>query len=365
MKVVTQSVIYENPLPQLRSRQSAFPFLARRGDGVLLAAHQIGEAFESADGASYVSVSRDGGETWEAPRRMFPRSCGRPVSESCKITALADGRFIALGYAYFRDDPEKPIGNPETGGLLDDFVFWSESGDGIEWGPMCPIPSAWGPHTEASAPLTVLKSGAWITPVTGFPKWDGTMTGPMCGRALRSDDGGRTWNDDAVCMAFPSGTVTCYEQRMCELGSGTLVCIGWNEDTKTGERLENHYTVSRDGGATWSAPVPTGVRGQASSVCALGGERLLALHAVRRDTDRPGIYGYVVDLSGGRWEILDSALLWEPAMPPVRDPRMAAIFSFLKFGQPGAVVLPDGDALMSFWYAQDGQYRTRAARIRF
>ena len=34
-----------------------------------------------------------------------------------------------------------------------------------------------------------------------------------------------------------------------------------------------------------------------------GGEKLLALHAKRRDTDRPGIYGYIVDLSGGNWNI--------------------------------------------------------------
>ena len=51
------------------------------------------------------------------------------------------------------------------------------------------------------------------------------MTARRCGRLLRTDDGGRTWNDDAVCMDFPSGDVTCYEQRLCQLASGTIVCI--------------------------------------------------------------------------------------------------------------------------------------------
>ena len=41
----------------------------------------------------------------------------------------------------------------------------------------------------------------------------------------------------------------------------------------------------------------------------------------------------------------------------------AEIFSFLKFGQPGAILLSDGDVLMSHWYADQGQYKTVATRI--
>ena len=164
-------------------------------------------------------------------------------------------------------------------------------------------------------------------------------------------------------MDFDGRKVTCYEQRMCQLESGAIICIGWNEDTVTGERLENHYTVSYDNGKTFEKPMSTGVRGQASSVCAVGGERFLALHAVRRDTDSPGIYGYLVDFSEKTWKVTERKLLWEPLTPVLRDERMAEIFSFLKFGQPGAILLKDGDLLMTHWYAQEGQYKTVATRI--
>lgn len=59
MKVISTSLIYENPLPQLVSKQS-----------------------------------------------MFPSLCELP-----------DGRLAALGYAYIRSNPDLPIGNPETGGI--------------------------------------------------------------------------------------------------------------------------------------------------------------------------------------------------------------------------------------------------------
>ena len=364
MKILNTSIIYENPLPQLRSRQNFFPNIAECNNGDLIAVSAIGEAFESVDSTCYASRSTDGGLTWSSPIRMFDKSEFKTaITDYSKVTKLSDGTLAAFGYAYIRENEDLPLGNPETGGLLDDFIFISYSHDnGDTWSKMEKIDCAWGPHVEASAPLYVLKDGTYITPITGFPKWDGQMTGPICGRALRSNDGGKTWSDDSVCMDF-GRPVTCYEQRMCQLDSGAIICIGWNEDTVTGERLDNHYTVSYDNGVTWSSPMTTGVRGQASSVCAIGGEKLLALHAVRRDTDRPGIYAYIIDFSDKSWKVVEEQLIWEPAMPIVKDTKMAEIFSFLKFGQPGAVLLSNGDVMMTHWYAEQGQYKTLATRI--
>lgn len=364
MKVIESNIIYENPLPQLSSKQSFFPFLCELEDDTLAAVVVIGQAFESVDSSSYIMFSKDGGRTWSNPKIMFD-TADKLLTDYCKVTTLPDGRLVAMGYTYLRDNPKLPIGNPENGGTLDDFVFYSISDDGgSSWSNMKKIGCSWGPHVEASAPITVLKNGTWITPITGFPDWDGKMHGRLCGRALRSDDKGKTWNDDAICMNFENGDTTCYEQRMCQLDSGAVICIGWNENVKTGERLHNHYTVSYDNGKTWTNPESTGVLGQASSVCAIGGEKLLALHAVRRDTNKSGIYGYVVDFSRHKWEIVDELLIWEPTTPVQKDTKMAEIFSFLKFGQPGAILLKNGEVMMSHWFAENGQYKTVATRIK-
>lgn len=365
MKVIGQSVIYENPLPQLRSRHSIFPNLCEMPDGTLLACHSISEAFESVDGTSYLSRSHDGGRTFTKPEKMFVKSPDYAVfSDTCKVTRLQDGRLAALGYAFDRTNPDLPIGNPETGGLLENIIFISFSEDnGRTWSQWQILDCSWGRHVEVSAPLTVLKSGAWVTPITGFSAWDGTKTGPTCGRILRSDDGGQNWSDDTICMVFKDPDITCYEQRLCQLDSGAVVVIGWNENTRTGERLKNHYTISYDDGRTFSKPRSTGICGQASSLCALSDEKLLALHAVRRDTQHPGIYGYIVDLSRGAWVIEEELLLWEPGMPMVQNTRMAEIFSFLKFGQPSAIKLSDGNILMCHWCDEQGQCKTIATRI--
>ena len=365
MKVRSTNIIYENPLPQLRSIQSTFPFLFELPTGRIGAVSVLGEAFESVDGRSHICFSDDGGKTFSKPTPMFDHEDreGR-LTDYAKATALPDGRILAIGYAYLRDDPTLPIGNPKNGGVLNDFVFWSISEDGGKtFSKMRKIDCAWGAHVEASAPITLLRDGSWITPITGFPDWEGNMHGKLCGRALRSYDEGKNWQDDVISMDFGDTPITCYEQRMCQTESGAIISIGWNENLETGERLANHYTYSLDNGKTFTEPVSTGILGQASSVCSLGGERLLALHAIRRDTDKPGIYGYVIDFSARSWNIVDSALIWEPKTPVKKDDKMAEIFSFLKFGQPGAILLSDGDVLMSHWYAESGEYKTVATRI--
>lgn len=360
MKQLFSTYVYENPLPQLRARNSAFLHLCELPGGRLLAAHQMGQAFESVDGTTFLSESADGGRTWSQPWQAFDKSAEAvPLTDCGKLTLLPDGRLLAFGYEFFRPDPELPLGNPQTGGLLDDQVYLSFSSDqGRTWSPHQVVPTAWSGHTEASAPITVLQDGSWASPITGFMDWEGRQVSRNCGRLLRSFDQGRTWNDDVVCMAFPGDTVTCYEQRMCQLEDGTLVVIGWNEDMASGQRLNNHVAISTDNGRTFSAPIDTGVRGQASSIIALDGSRVLSLHSLRRDTGAPGIYACLAEVGGGRWETVALERIWAPKIPMVKDTKAAEIFSFLKFGQPGLLRLSGGELLMSCWVCEEGCYKT-------
>ncbi|MBT3319856.1 MAG: exo-alpha-sialidase [Clostridia bacterium] len=365
MEILFSNPIWDNPRPQLHAKNSSFPYLCELEDGSILATHQMGEAFESVDGTASISRSTDGGRTWGEPWSLGKKDYPFPVSDCAKITLLPDGRLIAFGYGFIRDDPEQAIANPDNGGVLDDIVFFSISDDkGITWSDRQEIACTWGRHVEAPAPITVLQNGSWVTPITGFPNWEAEMTSRMCGRLLRSDDQGKTWNDDVVCMEFPGDSITCYEQRLCQLSDGTTIIIAWNEDTINEKTLNNHYTISRDNGRTFSKPFDTGINGQTPFVCHLSGSSMFSLHTMRKDTDEPGIYGYLVDFSNGAWNITEEAILWQPQSKLITaNDTTAAIFAYLKFGMPGAVKLKDGTLLMAHWLAEEGQYKTIATGI--
>ena len=71
-----------------------------------------------------------------------------------------------------------------------------------------------------------------------------------------------------------------------------------------------------------------------------------------------------IDFSDKQWNIIESEIIWEPTTPIVKDTKMAEVFSYLKFGQPGAIKLNDNSILMSHWYADNGQYKTIATKIK-
>jgi len=365
IKVIEEGFVFDNPLPQLKSRHGYFPSVTMLDDGSLIASFVMGEAFESLDLTTMLAKSGNGGKTWETAGSILDKSKSEiPVSDMLKITNAGGGKLIAAGYCFPREDSGLPIGNPKTGGVLDDEVIYLESYDcGNSWTQPLKIDTSFSEPVEASAPVAVLKNGWLASPIANFPKWNGMFEQGPCGKLLLSVDGGKTWNDDAVTMRFPEGNVSVYEQRMCQLDDGRIVVIAWNEDIKSGKRLPNHFSISVDNGCTFSQPKSTGIMGQTSSILPVGGDRILAFHCIRRDTDRPGIYAYIVDLSKGQWDILCEERVWEPKMPLKALCNMAEIFTFLKFGQPSAIPVGDSDFLMVNWVIEDGQGRVAWRRL--
>ena len=366
IKIESLNIIYENPNPILRSIQSLFPNLCPIGDGNILAAHVLGEAFEAVNLTTNISISRDNGKTFELFSKIYNKSTlSFQVSDSIKLSYLGDNKVMAFGYAFDRKDENLTLGNPATGGLLDSNVILSISSDGGKtWSKPQILNSSFGTHIEASAPVTILKNGSYVTPVTNFPSWDGSLKEKMKGRLFRSDDKGKTWNDNTICMDFVNEEITCYEQRLCQLEkSDAVVVIGWNENVKTGKNLENHFTISYDNGLTFSAPKSTGIKGQATGICAIGQDRVFATHAIRRDTENPGIYGYIVNLCDGKWNIEEEILLWKPSIPLTRLKGVSDVFAYTKFGQPLAVKISENNYLVSFWAAEEGVYRTYCLEV--
>ena len=358
IKIIESGILFENELPHLRSRHGYFPGVIKMNDGTLMAAYVVGEAFESVDLTTEIAVSRDEGRTWERIGKIYDKSKSfRKTSDSLKLTQTSDGRLLAFGYEYDRSNPDLPIGNAETGGLLDSNMILFESKDmGKSWeGPVI-IPNSFGDPVEASAPLVELKNGNLVTPIANFKNWDGISKSGLHSRLLRSEDGGKTWDDSTIIMDFPGRNITIWEQRLCQTESGALCVISWNEDLSNGTRLPNHFALSYDNGKTFEKPQSTGIMGQASGVTHIEGEKILSLHCMRRGTDRPGIYAYIVDISKGTWNIIAQEVVWEPKSLIKADKRMMDVFAFLKFGQPSAIKLnQDGDFLMTNWIIEEGQ----------
>ncbi|MDD3670784.1 MAG: sialidase family protein [Sphaerochaetaceae bacterium] len=333
-----------------------FPNVTQMDNGKLLAAFVAGSGMDNIDTTTMVSSSIDGGTTWHAPVKLFEASIkDRVFTDSCKITAVGSHTVVAIGYRFFRDDPSVPVGNPDTGGVLPDEVVLLRSDDEAKHFHRPEIiPVSFNEPVEASAPLVVLSNGHWITPIANFMNWDGSTASGLFGRMLRSEDEGLTWDDVTVTLRFPKPHMSVWEQRACEMEPGMVAVIAWVEDLKNNQLHPNHIAVSNDYGKTFFSPISTGIMGQASSIHYLGNDRVLTLHSIRRDTDRPGLLACIAQIRDNTFDIISQQMIWEPE-PFSKDSTKHSVFAYLKFGQPSAIKLQNGKWMLTFWYEQHGK----------
>ena len=356
--------LYSNPIPHVRSRHGFFPGLVELASGDLLALFVIAEAFEAANGTTWVSRSADRGRTWtlEAPlydKRRLPTE----TTDSLKPLRLADGTLVATGYRFFRENPEQGISLPETGGILPGEDIVAFSGDeGRSWTEPAVIPRSRPELAEISGPAIELQSGELLAVAGLYPLPDGTHPSGMQGVVLRSADHGRTWTDRAPF--FQSPRILAYEPRVCQLETGTLAALFWAYEPSTGEHHPNQVVFSHDAGHNWSAPVDTGHRGQASNLIPLGGTLVASIHAHRGED--PGIYVRIVNLAGSLWRPLAEQVVY--GQGTLRQTRAgqgsAEMFASLRFGQPSLLRLSDGEFLATHWVIEDGQGKIRLHRLR-
>jgi sialidase-1 len=365
IKKIDEGILYENPIPLLRSRQAKFPGLALLPSGELIALFEMGEAFDSADCKTYVTRSLDAGKTWQFQGDLYDPSllpAGLNISECLKPTLLDDGTLVAIGYRYHRPDPETPIGNPETGGLLpgDNIISFSND-DGKTWSIPEVIDRGCPELVETSGPCIQTQSGDLIAIGCPFKSWDGSNPTGQTGVLLRSKDKGKTWDTSGRFFETPRNSLSPWETRICEMKPGRLVTIAWTFNISENKHLANHVTVSHDDGHSWSEPIDTGHMAQASNLMSLGEDLLMTIHAHR--TSDVGLVVRLVDFKNDRWRVKEESVIWGAAKAQDTSKGFIDQFGDLKFGQPSLLRLNSGEILATHWCVEDGLHKIKTHRL--
>lgn len=348
---LSSGIVYRNPLPHVFSRQAYFPSTVLLDNGEILASLVIGEAFEAANLDTHVLRSADGGETWSDPLPLLPPGSKQGASNCGRLTALPGGELVSMVVRSRREGhPEEGLANPENLGFVPTELLLLRSHDrGRSWSaPEKVEPPLEGPSFEACSAIVPLKDGRWIWPTSTWRGWDGHSPNGMKMIALVSHDQGRSWPEYMDIMDGNAEQVIYWEGKVLELSSGLLLAVSWAYDEQQSRDRSNHYSVSADGGRTWSAPAPTGIQGQTMAIADLNDGHLLT---VCRRIDRPGLWAGIAELDKGRWCNLEEHCLWGGGNTTLntRSGQMVQDFNELKFGAPGITALPDGSLYLVFW----------------
>lgn len=109
-----------------------------------------------------------------------------------------------------------------------------------------------------------------------------------------SADGGATWSRPAQLNPAGTRVTTTMGERGPHLAmspNGTLLAVAWQDYWSPGAQVFPRLTTSRDGGATWSAPVPAspvpGVDGTSVALDAETGAIFVLNHNINATQDAP------------------------------------------------------------------------------
>jgi sialidase-1 len=355
--------IYENPKPAVRSLQAAFPGLALLPSNEIIALFVIGEAFEAANTRAYISRSLDIGKTWQLQGQLYNQQelgLGYQFSDYYKPTLLKDGSLVAVGYGFERHDPDKGIGDSETGAFLpgQNIVTFSTD-NGRTWSIPKKIDIGSDEVLELSGPCIQLNSGKLIS---AGPPFSINKTNQE-GWVIESSDNGKTWKHLSNYFTAPGGNVAPWETRICEMQPDRVVALFWAYDTLNEKHLSNHLTVSHDGGKTWSKAIDTDHMGQASNLLWLGGNKLLTIHSHR--AGEVGLYVRYIDFSNDKWNVQEEAVIWGKASAQDTSSNIVDQFAALKFGQPSLLRLNDDEFIATHWCVENCMYKIKTHRFIF
>lgn len=192
-------------------------------------------------------ISRDGGRTWEAERRLIEAAPDDNNVQAPALRKLCNGDLLLVALRGHR------------GGTSSTMTLHRSRDDGQTFVPERPIwegsPGQW--LQGGSSGLLELRSGRLLLPFHGGSGHQGAQHN-VAG-CFFSDDGGITWHHSPHAIDLPMRGAM--EASVAELPDGELVM---SLRTQLGAVF---LARSFDGGETWSLPQTTGLKSPESSTC--------------------------------------------------------------------------------------------------
>lgn len=363
IKCVDTGIVYRNPKPYLKSIHAYHPSMVVFSSGEIVVFFDLGVAVESLDYRTHLTRSVDGGKTWHLQGPLFPNPPGRPTTYSVRISQVSD-ELVGFGGLHYRDNPEEGLVNRQTLGFVPmDLIIVRSHDRGHTWSnPEIITPPLVSPAWEVCHHILELPDGRWLAPTATWRGWNGENPAGEQAVVLISGDRGKTWLSFRRTFDGRESGLLHWEQSVVPLQDGRLLAVAWVHDQRTGENLPTPYSISDDGGRTFSTPQPTGLRGQTCKVLQLRDGRILCVY--RRD-DQPGLWANVAALWGDNWTNLAERSLWQGAASGMTGGTTSADeLAALRFGYPSLTQLADGDIFVVFWCVEDLVSNIRWLRLR-
>ncbi len=270
--------------------------------------------------------SADGGLTWSGRRVVTETAAGDVNVYSPNLIHAKDGGLLLLFHRY----------HGKVAGVGDAYTLhaWKSGDDGKTFVPHAEFVARQG-FALCNATVKRLTSGRLLLPASPAVPGDHGPAGKYAATVLWSDDDGKTWQLSKNRLTLPQRGAM--EPHVEETGDGRVLMVMRNQLGKI------YQSESRDGGESWSEPVPSPLTAPESCpeltrVPSTGD--LLMIWNESYDPKFRSHYGKRSPLVAAISK--DHGRTWETRRAIESDPRRA-------FSNPGCRFTRKGTAIVNYW----------------
>lgn len=283
-----RGVIYEAARQPPERRIAFFTTLCPLRSGIWLCGFQVGSGKHSPDSTVELCRSADHGKTWtplglnlETRIDDLPGSLSAPA-----LCEVAPGRLLLFVTWFDRSDPQRPLFDPVTQGILRSKQLLATSADdGQTWSAWRELATPGLTGCSATGPIVSWPDGTLAFPFESFKEFGDPLPGNHAAWLMVSRDGGDSFSRPLLVAQDPLHRVYYWDQRLCATHRpGEFVALFWTHDLLAQKDCCVHI---RRASLSGEAVVGDGIRetsipGQIAAPLRLADGRLLAFVVDRR-----------------------------------------------------------------------------------
>ena len=284
MRIEDCGLIYDATQKPAAERIAYFTSLCPTRDSILAGCH-IGPSKDGPTNTIRLFRSRDGGSSWQDLPVLFETTVGGvPGSLSTAEMVEVDAGELLLFATWFdRSDPDRPLYDPETEGVLHGKQLKATStDDGKSWSPWEEVPTPGLTGCATCGPPLRWSDGTIAYAFESFKEFDDLEPAHHAAWVVTSRDRGHTFSAPILVANDPKDLVYYWDQRLCPADeNGAFLALFWSHDRGKKRDLTVHMrrcsiADGDDAAGQRSAISDTGIPGQIAAPLLLGDGRILA-----------------------------------------------------------------------------------------
>ena len=268
LEVVAQGLIFDASKGSPEEAANYDGSLLPLASGAILAGWQCGPEKHTPTNTLRIARSPDGGQSWRVQPGRFDHAWKGILGSflTAEMVEVEPGRVLLFTTWVNRSDPQRPLFDPETEGLLPTRILCAESPDeGASWSAWREVATPGLTGCAVTGPVLRWTDGTIACAFESFKEYDDPTPVEPAAWLVVSRDGGRSFDAPWLVARHPQQAHYYWDQRLVPAAEpGAFLAMFWTHDRVQQRDLNVHMLQASiaEGAGAASAPVETRLPGQ-------------------------------------------------------------------------------------------------------